>query len=108
MGANAQKWGRAVCFAVYLPACTARDLMLEIEVSTVADQSLFEQLACTLETGLGGRWTQRLDGLDERYWDLQVGTQIITLHLQHYLGIYVLIPSGCERLAARVRRLLAG
>ncbi|NIE74142.1 hypothetical protein F3J45_06765 [Pantoea sp. Ap-967] len=82
--------------------------MLEIEVSTVADQSLFEQSACTLKTGLGGRWTQRLDGLDERYWDLLVETQIITLHLQHYLGICVLIPSGCEQLAARVRQLLGG
>ncbi|WP_255431987.1 hypothetical protein [Pantoea sp. Ap-967] len=35
-------------------------------------------------------------------------TQIITLHLQHYLGICVLIPSGCEQLAARARQLLGG
>ena len=82
--------------------------MLEVEVSTVADQGLFERLACSLETGMGGRWTQRLDGLDERYWDLQIETQTITLHLQHYLGICVLIPSGCEHLAARVRSLLGG
>jgi folylpolyglutamate synthase/dihydropteroate synthase len=56
--------GGAVCLARGASADLHREgSMLEIEVSTVADQGLFEQLAYTLETGLGGR----LDGLDERY-----------------------------------------
>lgn len=59
----------------------------EIEVSTEPDWVLFNQVAEALEVELGGQWTKRLDGLDQRYWHLVAGDGKITLHLEHYLGI---------------------
>jgi hypothetical protein len=68
----------------------------QLIISEAADWSLFESTAEKLRRGLGGRWTEKLDGPDERYWDLQARGGRITLHLQHYLGIS-LYPSDAER-----------
>jgi len=46
--------------------------MVTIEVSEKADWKLFEGAARVLEQGLGGQWKEKLDGLDQRYWDLLV------------------------------------
>lgn len=67
----------------------------EVEVTPVADRALFEAIAAQLQVGLDGRWIRRLDGLDECYWDLRRGEAMITLHLQQYLGIRLLVdPDG--------------
>nr|WP_246475003.1 hypothetical protein [Pseudomonas folii] len=58
-----------------------------MRISEAADWHLFEVIARKLEHSLKGVWTQKADGLEERYWDLLVGDQTITLHLEHYLGI---------------------
>jgi len=50
---------------------------------------LFEELARALKGNLGGDWTEQLNGPDQRYWDLRVGNGVITLHLEHYLGISI-------------------
>jgi hypothetical protein len=59
----------------------------EVGVSEVADWALFGEIADALSTEVGGSWVERLDGLDGRYWDLRIGDAVVTLHLQHYLGI---------------------
>lgn len=79
---------------------------MEIEISESADWKLFENVAQVLEQGLGGYWKERLDGLDQRYWDLVVGDQILTLHLEQYWGISVLIPESTDEMAHQVRALL--
>ena len=58
--------------------------MATIEVSDKADWKLFEDVAWVLEQGLGSRWKEKLDGLDQRYWDLLVDEYTVTLHLEHY------------------------
>jgi len=55
--------------------------MATIEVSEKADWKLFEDVARALEQGLGGRWKEKLDGLDQRYWDLLVGDHTLTCTL---------------------------
>lgn len=60
---------------------------MELRISEVADWHLFEVIARQLEQDLQGVWAQRVDGLDQRYWDLRVDDQILTLHLEHHLGI---------------------
>ena len=65
---------------------------MRIEVSEEADWKLFEDVAGVIEQGLGGCWKERLDGLDQRYWDLLVDEHTLTLHLEHYSGISVVIP----------------
>ncbi len=60
---------------------------MELRISEAADWHLFEVIARKLEHSFQGVWTQKIDGLDQRYWDLQVGDQTLTLHLEHHLGI---------------------
>lgn len=79
---------------------------MRIEVSEEADWKLFEDVARVIEQGLGGCWKERLDGLDQRYWDLLVGERTLTLHLEHYLGISVVIPDSADDIARRVCALL--
>jgi hypothetical protein len=46
-----------------------------------------EGVADAILSKFKGKLVEQLDGLDERYWDIEIGKKIITLHLQHYLGI---------------------
>ena len=71
---------------------------MEIQISEASDWQLFAAIAETLEHGLKGEWTVKADGLDQRYWDLCVEGQTITLHLEHYLGISLLMPGHGESL----------
>ncbi|WDY55844.1 DUF3630 family protein [Pseudomonas sp. PSKL.D1] len=80
--------------------------MATIEISENADWKLFEDVAQVLAQGLGGCWAEKIDGLDQRYWDLLVDEQVLTLHLEHYLGISVVVPDGADVIAQRVRALL--
>jgi hypothetical protein len=80
--------------------------MIAIQISEDADWALFEKIADTLQIEFGGIWTQKLDGFDQRYWDLMIDGQRLTLHLEHYLGVSVMIQEGSELFAHRIRRLL--
>ncbi|MCD4751401.1 MAG: DUF3630 family protein [Thermoanaerobaculales bacterium] len=66
----------------------------QIEVSRESSWNLFDQVAKQLENALNGVWTEKLDGLDQRYWDLSAQGGRITLHLEHYLGISVYPSEG--------------
>jgi len=80
--------------------------MTTIEISADADGKLFERVAQKLEQGLGGYWKGKIDALDQRYWDLAVGEQTLTLHLEHYLGISVCVPDNANEMVERVRALV--
>ncbi|WP_277964195.1 DUF3630 family protein [Pseudomonas sp. RIT-To-2] len=80
--------------------------MAIIEISEHADWKLFERVAQRLERVLGGYWKTKIDGLDLRYWDLMVGEQTLTLHLEHYLGISVCVPDNADEIARQVRALV--
>lgn len=66
----------------------------QIVVSEDSDWKLFELVASILERELSGVWVQKADGLDQRYWDLKVESQVITLHLEHYMGITIFSESA--------------
>lgn len=59
----------------------------ELAISERADWRLFGDLAARLRDHFDGEWLAQLDGLDQRYWDLRVGRAVVTLHLEHHLGI---------------------
>ena len=80
--------------------------MATIELSAASDWQLFENIARILEESLGGYWKEKLDAMDQRYWDLVVGEQVITLHLEHYLGISVCVPDSATETAQQIRALL--
>jgi hypothetical protein len=60
-----------------------------LRVSDDSDWDLFERVAGALRSRFGGEWEAQLDGPDQRYWDLRVGEGLVTLHLEHYVGISI-------------------
>lgn len=68
----------------------------ELMVSDESDWYLFEEIAGILELALDGSWTSRLDGLDQRYWDLSARSGRLTLHLEHYIGIRLFPLDGAD------------
>lgn len=66
---------------------------MELHICDVSDWALFNAIALTLEQELNGEWLTKADGLDQRYWDLAVDGGVITLHLEHYLGIMLLVEN---------------
>jgi hypothetical protein len=47
-----------------------------------------------IEGGFGGRWIQKLNGLDQSYWDYSLNGIMLTLHREHYLGISLFPARG--------------
>src|SRR5215207_5811141 len=64
-----------------------KDDRLELAISDDADWMLFNGVADAILTKFRGKLVERLDGPDERYWDIQIKGSIVTLHLQQYSGI---------------------
>ena len=62
---------------------------LELELSTEANWHKFEQIAKRICIGFHGKIVEKVDGIDEIYWDIKIDEALVTLHLQHYLGILV-------------------
>jgi len=74
----------------------------EFVISDESNWALFDAIASALESHLQGSWIAQLDGLDQRYWDLQVGNGVITLHLEHYLGIMLFMAhEGPDQVASQ-------
>jgi CheY-like chemotaxis protein len=59
----------------------------EARLSNVSSWELFDLVAHTIEQQFGGCWLEQLDGFEQRYWDLEINDVVLTLHLEHYLGI---------------------
>jgi hypothetical protein len=68
---------------------TVKDGRLEACLSEDSSWKLFNLIAATITEQFGGRWVMSADGLDQRYWDLKISDVVLTLHLEHYLGIFL-------------------
>ena len=69
----------------------------ELRLSGDADR--FRAIADDVQKKLKGEWRERVDGMDESYWDLEVGGQTITVHRQHYLGVSVICDDEPAKIA---------
>ena len=63
--------------------------MILVELRISDDPEQFKRLVEDIRKKLGGRWIEKLDGLDQSYWDLDVQGEKVTLHREHYLGVSV-------------------
>ena len=59
----------------------------KLYISSESNWTLFDKIADALETELRATWVEKADGFDQRYWDLKIEEEVLTLHLDHYLGI---------------------
>lgn len=64
-----------------------KDERIEVAISDDSDWQLFNAVADAILSRFKGKLVERLDGLEERYWDVEIQGRIVTLHLQHFLGI---------------------
>jgi len=69
--------------------------LCEVLISEAPDWRLFNNVATLIIKKFQGRLVEKLDGLDQRYWDIEVEGEILTLHSEHYLGI-TLSPTNRE------------
>lgn len=60
---------------------------LELRIFDDLNWPLFNEVAEVLEREFSGTWLKKIDGLDQTYWDLRIGNSVLTLHMEHYLGI---------------------
>ena len=60
---------------------------IEANLSEEANWDLFNRIADLIANEFKGNWIGKADGLDQRYWDIEIEDVILTLHLEHYLGI---------------------
>lgn len=67
---------------------------LSIELSNSDDARLFEGFAENLQKAFKARLLQKLDGLDQRYWDFEIGGAVLVLHSDAMMGISVHIEDG--------------
>ena len=65
---------------------------LELHIFDDSNWPLFKEIAEVLEREFHGTWLVKIDGPEQSYWDLRIGNAVLTLHLEHYLGI-MLFPS---------------
>ena len=75
-----------------------RENRAEARLSKSADSFKFRRIARTICSQLAGEVVEQVDGVDARYWDIEVQGEVLTLHLQHYLGISIWArdPGGDE------------
>ncbi len=62
---------------------------INLELSDESSWSIFELIAKELTDRFNVQWKTQADGLDQRYWDFEINGIILTLHLEHYLGIVI-------------------
>ncbi len=60
---------------------------LELRIFDDLNWPLFNEVAEVLEREFSGTWLKKINGLDQTYWDLRIGNSVLTLHMEHYLGI---------------------
>lgn len=72
--------------------------LLELQLASDPDWSLFDNIARDIHGKFGGTWLKKLDGLDQRYWDLKIESAVLTLHLENYFGIILFASNQSEKL----------
>jgi hypothetical protein len=65
-----------------------------VELFRDSDGLVFQSIANELSETFNVEWKIKLDGLDQRYWDFEYKGIILTLHLEHYLGINIHIAKA--------------
>jgi len=78
------------------------DKMESITLFDEKKHSIFEVVAEIIVTKFNGRIVKKLDGIDQRYWDIYISDNIITLHWEHYLGISLLFSENEREIVNKI------
>jgi hypothetical protein len=69
------------------PKITAREGWIEVEIDNNCDYQKFEEAANVLKKEFGAKFIEKLNHLDNAYWDFMYNDCELTLHFNHFLGI---------------------
>ena len=72
----------------------------EINLSSNLDD--FKLISNILETKLNIRFSEKDNGLDQKYWDFEYKDNILTLHQEHYLGVLIFIKDSEKRIDSKI------
>ena len=81
---------------------------LSIDLSNVDHDNLFQKYAKILETEFNGKIIEKLDGLDQRYWDFDIEGNVVVIHSDSMVGISIHVEDESNENLLRVigKRLL--
>jgi len=78
---------------------------INLELSGDSNWFLFQMVANELVETFEIQWKTQADGLDQRYWEFEYRGIILTLHLEHYLGISIFADKSKNQLE-KARQIL--
>ncbi|HLL70593.1 MAG TPA: DUF3630 family protein [Pyrinomonadaceae bacterium] len=68
---------------------SGQDGRCEANLTEDSDWQLFNGVADAILRKFKGKFVEKLDGLDQRYWDIEIGEKVVTLRVEHYTGIFL-------------------
>jgi hypothetical protein len=77
----------------------------EIKISDSSDWKLFDQIEKNLRYAFSAKTIEACDGLDQAYHDLEINGTIVTLHLEHCLGISLFLLDPDKATEKDIRNL---
>jgi len=69
---------------------------LSINLSDLNSEILFAKYADRIMSEFKAIIVERLDGLDQRYWDFEVDGKVVVLHSDSMAGISIHIAKGAD------------
>ena len=71
-----------------------RDSSNRLTIELSGDDGQFNLYASRLKSTHRAKLTNKLDGLDQRYWDFKIKGKTVVLHSDNYMGVSVHIEDG--------------
>ena len=78
---------------------------IQANLSKKSDWDLFNHIADLIAQEFNGTLVKKIDGLDQRYWDIEIENILLTLHLEHYLGICLFPDQEIDKANKLVREI---
>lgn len=72
------------------------------EIYLSSDSASFHLIATILETKLKIEFADKINGLDQKYWDFEYKGHVLTLHLENYLGVSIFIKDSGNKTDSEV------
>ncbi len=74
---------------------------LSIDLSDLDSDVLFRKYVDRMKDEFDGNLVDKLDGLDQRYWDFDIGGTIVVLHSDSMAGISIHVEDGTNDVLLR-------
>lgn len=70
---------------------------IQIFISTDSDEIKFETIVDILQNKIRVNFTDKITGLEQKYWDFRFNDSFFTLHQEHYMGITIFVKDKVDK-----------